>query len=304
VNSVKQRVERLLPWLDQRQPDVVCLQETKLADPAFAALLGGALAERGYEFAAHGEAQWNGVAVLSRAGLADVVAGLPGGPGFPHQEARAVAATCGGVRIHSVYVPNGRVPDSDHYAYKLAWLAALREVVAAGPADAMVCGDMNIAPTDADVFDPVAYEGQTHVTEPERAALASLQSIGLHDVVRDRWPSSRVFTYWDYRAGMFHQDLGMRIDLVLASGSVASRVAAAWVDREARKGSRPSDHAPVIVDLDEAPDGDIGPVVPPPSARPVKRGSVKLPQALSLRRRPFTTHHSRQHLPHMHLSGS
>jgi exodeoxyribonuclease-3 len=280
VNSVKQRVERLLPWLDQRQPDVVCLQETKLADSAFAKLLGAPLGEREYEFVSHGEAQWNGVALLSRVGLADVVAGLDGGPGFPHQEARAVAATCGGIRVHSVYVPNGRVPDSEHYRYKLAWLEALRSVVAAGPADALVCGDMNIAPTDADVFDPAAYIGQTHVTAPERDALASLQSAGLHDVVRDRWPTMRVFTYWDYRAGMFHQDLGMRIDLVLASSPVAGRVAAAWVDREARKGSRPSDHAPVIVDLDTAPDGDIGPVVPPPTARPVKPGSVKLPQAL------------------------
>ncbi len=279
VNSVKQRVERLLPWLDQRQPDVVCLQETKLADDAFAKLLDDDLGARGYEYAAHGEAQWNGVALLSRVGLSDVVAGLPGGPGYPHQEARAIAATCGGIRVHSVYVPNGRVPDSEHYHYKLAWLEALRSVVAADPADAMVCGDMNIAPTDADVFDPDAYIGQTHVTEPERAALAALQSAGLHDVVRDRWPDARVFTYWDYRAGMFHQDLGMRIDLVLATSPVAARVAAAWVDREARKGSRPSDHAPVIIDLDSAPDGDIGPVVPPPSARPVKRGSVKLPQS-------------------------
>jgi exodeoxyribonuclease-3 len=281
VNSVKQRVERLLPWLDQRQPDVVCLQETKLADGAFMKLLGGPLAERGYEFAAHGEAQWNGVAILSRAGLADVVAGLPGGPGFPHQEARAVSATCGGVRIHSVYVPNGRVPDSDHYVYKLAWLAALKAVVTNGPDDVMVCGDMNIAPADQDVFDPAAYVGQTHVTAPERAALADLMSAGagLHDVVRERWPSERVFSYWDYRAGMFHQDLGMRIDLMLASDGVAKRVAAAWVDREARKGTKPSDHAPVVVDLDTAPDGDIGPVVPPATARPVRPGSVKLPQA-------------------------
>src|SRR5487761_1036242 len=187
VNSVKQRMERLLPWLDQRQPDVVCLQETKLADSAFAKLLGSSLAERGYEFAAHGEAQWNGVAILSRAGLSDVVAGLEGGPGFPHQEARAVAATCGGVRIHSVYVPNGRVPDSDHYRYKLAWLAALDRLVQAGPAARMVCGDMNIAPTDADVFDPDAYSGQTHVTPLERTALADLVGHGLHDVVRERW---------------------------------------------------------------------------------------------------------------------
>jgi exodeoxyribonuclease-3 len=279
VNSVKQRVPRLLPWLDQRQPDVVCLQETKLADEAFNALLGAALSERGYEVAAHGEPTWNGVAILSRVGLEDVVAGLEGAPGFPHAESRAVSATCGGVRVVSVYVPNGRVPDSEHYRYKLAWLSALKAMVAAGPEATVLCGDMNIAPTDDDVFDPDAYIGQTHVTPPERAALAELQGLGLRDVVRERWPNERVFTYWDYRAGMFHKDLGMRIDLVLASAPVADRVKAAWVDRHARKGSGPSDHAPVIVDLDEAPDGDIGPVVPPPSAPAITRKSVKLPQA-------------------------
>ena len=279
VNSIKQRVPRLLPWLDDRQPDVVCLQETKLADDKLAELLGAELEQRGYAVAAHGEATWNGVAILSRVGLDDVVRGLPGGPGFPGQEARAVSATCGGIRVVSVYVPNGRAPDSDHYQYKLAWLTSLREMVAAGPEATIVCGDMNIAPTDEDVFDPDAYVGQTHVTPPERAALAELQAIGLHDVVRDRWPGERVFTYWDYRAGMFHQDLGMRIDLVLAAGPVAGRVCAAWVDRHARKGSGPSDHAPVIVDLDEAPDGDIGPVVPPPSRPVVKRGAKKLPQS-------------------------
>jgi exodeoxyribonuclease-3 len=279
VNSVKQRLPRLLGWLDQRGPDVVCLQETKLADAAFDELLHEELASRGYEVALHGQVQWNGVAILSRVGLDDVLAGIPDGPGFPEPEARAVSATCGGVRMHSVYVPNGRVPDSEHYRYKLAWLAALRGLVESGPQDAMVCGDMNIAPADIDVFDPDAYVGQTHVTAPERAALASLQSAGLHDVVRDRWPQERVFTYWDYRAGMFHRDLGMRIDLMLATAGVADRVRAAWIDRQARKGSGPSDHAPVIVDLDEAPDGNIGPVVPPPSAPVVKRGPVKLPQA-------------------------
>jgi len=279
VNSLKQRLPRLLVWLDQRQPDVVCLQETKLADDAFADLLGEQLATRGYAAAAHGEATWNGVAILSRAGLDDVVPGLAGAPGFPHPEARAVSATCGGIRVVSVYVPNGREPGSEHYKYKLAWLASLRETVAAGPDATVVCGDMNIAPTDDDVFDPGAYVGQTHVTPPERAALAELTALGLHDVVRDRWPNARVFTYWDYRAGMFHQDLGMRIDLVLAGASVAGRVRAAWVDRHARKGRGPSDHAPVIVDLDQAPDGDIGPVVPPPSAPAAERGSVKLPQS-------------------------
>ena len=279
VNSLKQRMPRFLPWLDERRPDVVCLHETKLTDDALAELLGDEVSDRGYQLAAHGESAWNGVAILSKAGLDDVVSGLTAGPGFPHPEARAVAATCGGVRVHSVYVPNGREPDSDHYRYKLQWLAALKDVVAAGPDAAVVCGDMNIAPTNADVFDPDAYIGQTHVTPPEREALAALQSLGLHDVVRDRWPNQRVFSYWDYRAGMFHQDLGMRIDLILASGPVADRVQAAWIDRQARKGKRPSDHAPVIVDLDEAPDGDIGPVVPPPSNPVTRRGAKKLPQA-------------------------
>ena len=196
VNSLKQRLPRLLPWLDERRPDVVCLQETKLADDAFASVLGDALSDRGYEAAAHGEAAWNGVAILSRVGLDDVVAGLDGAPGFPHPEARAVAATCGGVRVVSVYVPNGRTPGSDHYRYKLAWLASLRDAVARGPTETVVCGDMNIAPTDEDVFDPEAYVGQTHVTPPERAALAELEAVALHDVVRDRWPGKRVFTYW------------------------------------------------------------------------------------------------------------
>ncbi len=280
VNSLRQRLPRLLPWLDERAPDVVCLQETKCADDTLTELLGDELTRRGYEVAAHGEASWNGVAILSRVGLEDVTVGLPGGPGFPHQEARHVAATCGGVRVSSVYVPNGRAVDSDHYTYKLAWLGALRELVASrGAEQSVVMGDMNIAPADADVFDPAAYAGHTHVTAPERRALAELQALGLHDVVRDRWPAARVFTYWDYRAGMFHQDLGMRIDLVLAGGDIAPRVKAAWVDRQARKGKGPSDHAPVIVDLDEAPDGDIGPVVPPPSAPARRGGAVKLPQS-------------------------
>jgi exodeoxyribonuclease-3 len=258
---------------------VVCLQETKLADGALLDLLGDELTNRGYEVAVHGEASWNGVAIFSRVGMEDVVPGLAGAPGFPHPEARALSATCGGIRVHSVYVPNGREPGSEHYEYKLAWLAALRDAVAAGPEAAVVCGDVNIAPADEDVFDPAAYAGQTHLTPPERAALAELQALGLRDVVRDRWPGERVFTYWDYRAGMFHRDLGMRIDLILAGAPVAARVRAAWIDRLARKGKGPSDHAPVIADLDEAPDGDIGPVVPPPSAPVTKRGAAKLPQS-------------------------
>ena len=156
VNSVKPRLPRLLPWLDQRRPDVVCLQELKLTEFAFDNLIGPDLTERGYEFAAYGQSQWNGVAIVSRVGLDNVERGFPGMPGFPEPEARAISADCGGIRIHSLYVPNGREPDSDHYRYKLDWLAALRDVVAAGPSDVALCGDMNIAPTDADVFDPAA----------------------------------------------------------------------------------------------------------------------------------------------------
>lgn len=276
VNSAKQRAPRLLSWLAERQPDVVCLQETKLTDDAFAALFDAPLAELGYDVAHHGQGRWNGVALLSRVGLADVERAFPGQPDFEGlAEARAVSATCAGVRVHSLYVPNGREVDSPHYRYKLAWLDALATAVAAGPTDVALCGDMNIAPTDADVFDPAAFVGLTHVTAPERERLAAF---GLTDVVRAHWPSRRVFSYWDYRGGMFHQDLGMRIDLVLTSAPVAGRVAAAWVDRAARKGTSPSDHAPVIVDLDEAPDGDIGPVVPPPSHPGRGRGPVKVPR--------------------------
>lgn len=279
VNSVRQRLPRLWPWLEERRPDVVCLQETKVSDAVFDDLLGQRLSDLGYAWVSHGSGQWNGVALLSRVGLDDPVRGLPDEPGFPDPEARAVSATCDGVRVTSVYVPNGRVPGSDHYAYKLRWLGALRAQVAATAGDAVVCGDINVAPADADVFDPAAYVGQTHVTRPERDALEALVDAGLVDLVRRRWPDERVFTYWDYRAGMFHKDLGMRIDLVLGGGTVPGRVAAAWVDRAARKGTGTSDHAPVIVDLDEAYDGDIGPMVPPPSAPAAVPGRHRLPQA-------------------------
>lgn len=266
VNSALVRLPRLLPWLDERAPDVVCLQETKLSDEAFAEAFDAPLKERGYEVAHVGEGRWNGVALLSRVGLEDVRRALPAAPAFNDAvEARAVTATCGGLRVTSVYVPNGRTPDDPHYAYKLEWLAALAASVDE-PGHTVIAGDVNIAPTDDDVWDPAQFVDSTHVTPAERGALATLRDLGLADVLRDRWPTERVFSYWDYRAGRFHQDLGMRIDLVLAGADPAGRVRAAWVDRHARKGKGPSDHAPVIVDLDTAPDGDIGPVVPPPSA--------------------------------------
>jgi exodeoxyribonuclease-3 len=247
VNSIGARLPRVIDWLAQTAPDVVCLQETKTAE-----FPGEEIGKLGYEIAAYGMNNWNGVAVLSRVGLADVSRGFPGEPGFPDAEARAVGATCDGVRVWSVYVPNGRTPDSAHYAYKLSWFAALRTALAAeldSAADLAVCGDFNVAPGDADVWDPAAFVGSTHVTPAERAALAALRDLGLHDIVPRPMKGPNPFTYWDYRAGMFHKDMGMRIDLVYATAGLAGRVGEAYIDREARKGKLPSDHAPVVVDF-------------------------------------------------------
>jgi exodeoxyribonuclease III len=249
VNSVVARLPRLLEWLQDVAPDVVCLQETKIADAGFPTEQVG---ELGYEVALHGDGRWNGVAILSKVGLDDVVRGLADGPGYPDPEARAVAATCGDVRLWSVYVPNGREPGHDHYAYKLAWLAALRDAVAADLTTAprlAVMGDFNVAPTDDDVWDPAVFAQSTHVTPPERAALEALRATGLVDVMPRPLKYEHPFTYWDYRAGNFHRNLGMRIDLVYATPAVAGQVTDAYVDREARKGKGPSDHAPVVVDL-------------------------------------------------------
>jgi exodeoxyribonuclease-3 len=249
VNSVVVRLPRLVEWLAASSPDILCLQETKVADDAFPRAEVEAL---GYEVALHGEGRWNGVAIVSRTGLADVVRGFEGEPGFPGAEARAISATCGGLRVWSVYVPNGRALDSDHYPYKLNWLAALRLALLAArgtSAPLVVCGDFNIAPTDDDVWDPAAFIGSTHVSAPEREALTAITSIGLDDVL-PRAIKGRPFTYWDYRAGNFHKGLGMRIDLALLDHVVTPSVTDAYIDRDARKGTLPSDHAPLVVDLD------------------------------------------------------
>jgi exodeoxyribonuclease-3 len=214
--------------------------------------------ELGYSVASHSDGRWNGVAVLSRVGLTDVRVGFPGEPGFPAPEARALSATCDGLRVWSIYVPNGRTPDSPHYEYKLAWLSALHEALAdelATTGALAVCGDFNVAPTDADVWDPALFVGSTHVTAPERQALAALRDLGLRDVVPTPMKGPHPFTYWDYRAGMFHQNKGMRIDLVYATEEFSQAVQSAYVDREARKGKGPSDHAPIVVDTGPAPTG-------------------------------------------------
>jgi exodeoxyribonuclease-3 len=250
VNSLKARLERVEEWLQYAQPDVLCLQETKLADKAFPALTFQAL---GYDTVHHGQGQWNGVAILSRVGLDDVHAGF-GDLADPYPgDARLIAATCGGVRVVSVYVPNGREIDSEFYIRKLEWLATMRTWLSgyADPSEPLaVLGDFNIAPEDRDVWSVAAFAGATHITAPERQALRDFEEWGLVDAFRAQYPDNdRLYTYWDYRRGDFHEHRGMRIDLALATRPVVERVTWALVDRNARKGKQPSDHAPLFIDV-------------------------------------------------------
>lgn len=250
VNSLNARLHRVEAWLEAVHPDVVCLQETKLANDAFPALTFQAL---GYESVHHGQGQWNGVAILSRVGIEDPQVDFADG-GAPDVDARLVWATCGGVRVASAYVPNGRTLDDPHYQYKLAWLARLRSHLdqACSPTDAVaVLGDFNIAPEDRDVWDTSVFEGCTHVSEPERRALGDIEEWGLVDVFRRRFPDDDgLYTYWDYQAGRFHKRQGIRIDLIMTTASLADRLRWVVVDRNARKGDKPSDHAPVVAEFD------------------------------------------------------
>ncbi|MFG2720913.1 exodeoxyribonuclease III [Streptomyces sp. NPDC048416] len=251
VNSITARLPRLLAWLESSGTDVLCIQETKTTVEGFPA---AQLRELGYESAVNATGRWNGVALVSRVGLDDIVLGLPGGPGYEGvEEPRAISATCGGVRLWSVYVPNGREVAHDHYAYKLSWFEALRAAVAAdaaGPRPFAILGDFNVAPTDEDVYDPSVFEGLTHVTPAERAALAALREAGLADVVPRPLKYDRPYTYWDYRQLAFPKNRGMRIDLVYGNEPFATAVKDSYVDREERKGKGASDHAPVVVDLE------------------------------------------------------
>ena len=261
VNSLKARLERVLGWLERAAPDVLLMQETKLAD---AAAPFDVFRAAGYELAHHGEGRWNGVAIASRVGIADVVTnfGAPlreaetedTGDDEPLAEARMIAATCGGVRVVSVYVPNGRSVGSPFYAAKLVWLERLRTWLTE-QADAteplVIGGDFNVAPEDADVWDPKALIGMTHVSPKERAALAAITSWGLVDAYRKLNPQPGRYSWWDYRGGDFYKNIGMRIDLLLATAPAAARIVWAEIDREARKGKpTPSDHTPVVLDLD------------------------------------------------------
>ena len=250
VNSLKARLPRVEEWLAYASPDVVCLQETKVADEAFPTMAFAAL---GYEVAHHGNGRWNGVAIASRVGLVDVVAGFSHAPEAEPVESRLVSATCGGVRVSSVYVPNGRAVGTEHFRAKLVWLDDLRRhVTSTCEPDRYVvlCGDFNVAPDDRDVWNAARANGGTHVTSEERAAIRALEDWGLADVFRLQHPEPGLFSWWDYRAGDFHKHRGMRIDLVLATKPLAERATFAIIDRNARKGKLPSDHAPLLVDFD------------------------------------------------------
>ncbi|HBJ72665.1 MAG TPA: exodeoxyribonuclease III [Actinobacteria bacterium] len=252
VNSIGARLERVLAWLELNKPDVLALQELKCTDDAFPLMPIQAL---GYEVATLGTGRWNGVALLSRVGIEDVTRGLIGQPQYEEaDEPRAIGATCGGVRVWSVYVPNGREPDHPHYSYKLEWFAALKATAAAELAQSperplTIIGDYNVAPTDADVWDIAKFENSTHVTPGERQALADVLSAGLVEVM-PRALKGEPFTFWDYRQASFGRGWGMRIDLIYANQAFADAVSDAYIDREERKGKGASDHAPVVVDVD------------------------------------------------------
>ena len=262
VNSLRARLDKVVGWLGTAQPDVLLMQETKLADEAAPDMAFGMA---GYQLAHHGEGRWNGVAVASRVGLEDVVANFGDGPlrpastdtpdDEPASEARMIAATCGGVRVVSLYAPNGRGLDTPFYVAKLAWFERLRAWLqaSASPDEPLVlAGDLNVAPADLDVYDPAVYVGTTHTSAPERAAFQALLDWGLVDAYRLRHPEGGRYTWWDYRAGNFHKGLGMRIDHFLVSRPLAARVIAAEIDRDARKGPTPSDHAPMWIDVADA----------------------------------------------------
>ncbi len=245
VNSLKARLPRVQQWVLENQPDVLCIQETKMKDAVFPSLV---FHEMGYESAHFGQGQWNGVAILSKVGLDNVVNNFA--VGEPDAEARIISATCNGTKVVCVYVPNGRELDHDHYQYKLRWMKQLKEHVASiaqSAEDVVVTGDFNIAPTDIDVWYPLALVGSTHVSAQERDVLSDLCAWGLYDVYRQQHPDPKLFSWWDYRDGGFHKNHGMRIDLLLASATVANRTTMTMIDRNARKGEKPSDHAPVVM---------------------------------------------------------
>ena len=241
VNSLTARWPRVKAWLEEQRPDILLVQETKMTDAKFPFDELGAM---GYHSAHYGQGQWNGVAVIAQHELHDVTRGF----GDDDPEARIIGATCQGVRVYSCYVPNGRSLDDPHYTYKLRWLGKLRDLLAQREptSHVVVGGDFNVAPTDLDCYDPTVFEGATHVSEPERAALRAIESTGLVDLTRRLNPDTPCYSWWDYRNGSFHRGWGLRIDLLFVDAGLAATATSSYVDRDARKGEKPSDHAPVV----------------------------------------------------------
>jgi exodeoxyribonuclease III len=247
VNSLTARWNRVAGWIEANEPDVLCMQETKQDDDRFPF---AGFKDLGYEAVHHGEGRWNGVAIVSRVGIDHVRRGF--GTDEDEHGARMVAATCDGVDVMSCYVPNGRALDDPFFEKKLAWLDRLASDIGEIPPTRalVVAGDFNVAPTDLDVWDPAAFVGATHVTDQERDRVRAICALGLDDVVRAKYGDEQLFTWWDYRNGSFHRGWGLRIDLVLCSSVVARAITVARVDRDARKGVKPSDHAPVVIEFD------------------------------------------------------
>ncbi len=248
VNSIRAREKRFFAWLDAEKPDVICLQETKVEDAGFPF---DALRKAGYEVVTYGQKSYNGVAIASKKPLEDVTRGF--GDGVADEEARVIAATTYGIRVVCLYVPNGQDLDSDRYPYKLAWFKRLEEFLSrtsSPSADVVVCGDMNVTADDGDVWAPDQWRGKIHCSQPERDALANVREWGLVDIFRKLVPDGGVWSWWDYRGVSFFKNQGLRIDHILVSESVAKRVSACTIDRNARKGQDASDHAPVTVTID------------------------------------------------------
>jgi len=250
INSIRAREERLLTWLGQERPDVVCLQETKVEDSGFPL---APIKKLGYEVATFGQRSYNGVAIASTQPLVDVSRGF--GDGADDEDARVIAATTHGIRVVCVYVPNGQELTSDRYPYKLAWFKRLRAYLdrtAAADQPLAVCGDMNVAPDDRDVWSPEKWQGSIHTSAPEREALAEVAGFGLTDAFRHHNGDRKVYSWWDYRGVAFFKDQGLRIDIIFLTQPLVARCTACTIDRTARKGQDASDHAPVIALLTDA----------------------------------------------------
>jgi len=251
VNSIRTRADRVLAWMGEHEPDVLAIQETKCTEADFP---HGGFAELGYESVHHGIDHWNGVAIISRVGIEAPQAGFSHGQRPPFDEARLLLATCGGVRVASLYVPNGRALDDPHYLQKLVWLERLRtEALLAGPEMERLAllGDFNVAPTDDDIYEPKRWKRRTHASPPERAAITALCDTGLVDITRAHHEPPGPWTWWNYRTNAIEKNQGLRIDLALVGSQIAGRTRRVWIDIDERRGERPSDHAPLVLDLDD-----------------------------------------------------